>query len=429
MGGAATEISAGTTDLLIEGAHFDPVSVARTSRRHKLPSEAAKRFERGVDPLLQRVAVRRCAELITAYGGGEISEVLTDAGGGFAPVTITLPLDLPERVVGVAYTHDEVLGTLRELGCELGPVREQGGAQVVDATVPSWRPDLLVPVDLVEEVARLRGYDRIDSVLPAAPAGRGLTFGQRMRRRVADALADAGFVETLSYPFVGEAELDALGLPADDERRRAVRLVNPLAETQPSMRTSLLLTLLATARRNVSRGAGDLAVFEVGLVTVADAKPAPAPTGGVYPGDEVLAQIEAAVPSQPRHVAGVLAGRREPAGWWGPGRRCRPHRCRSRPCSWSREPSGRRSRSAPPTSCRGTRVAAPRCCSATRWSATPASCTRPWWRGWTCRRGRWPSRSTWTRWSRRCPTRRGRPCRCPPSRSPRRTWRSSSTRR
>ena len=320
MGGAATEISASTGDLLIEGAHFDPVSVARTSRRHKLPSEAAKRFERGVDPLLQRVAVRRCAELITAYGGGEISEVLTDAGGGFAPVTITLPLDLPERVVGVAYTHDEVLGTLRELGCELRPVREQGGAQVVDATVPSWRPDLLVPVDLVEEVARLRGYDRIDSVLPAAPAGRGLTFGQRMRRRVADALADAGFVETLSYPFVGDAELDALGLPADDERRRAVRLVNPLAETQPLMRTSLLLTLLATVRRNVSRGAGDLAVFEVGLVTVADAKQAPAPTGGVYPGDDVLAQIQAAVPSQPRHVAGVLTGRREPAGWWGPGR-------------------------------------------------------------------------------------------------------------
>lgn len=320
MGGAATEISAGTTDLLIEGAHFDPVTVARTSRRHKLPSEAAKRFERGVDPLLQRVAVRRCAELITTYGGGEISEVLTDAGGGFTSVTITLPLDLPERVVGVPYTQDDVLDTLRELGCELGPVRDQGGRLLVDATVPSWRPDLLVPVDLVEEVARLRGYDQIDSVLPAAPAGRGLTFGQRMRRRVADALADAGWVETLSYPFVGSAELDALGLAADDERRRAVRLVNPLAETQPLMRTALLETLLGTARRNVSRGAGDLAVFEVGLVTVADARPAPAPTGGSYPGDAVLAEIESAVPSQPRHVAGVLAGRREPAGWWGPGR-------------------------------------------------------------------------------------------------------------
>ncbi|MDO8107462.1 phenylalanine--tRNA ligase subunit beta [Isoptericola sp. b441] len=320
MGGAETEVSAATTDLLIEGAHFDPITVARTSRRHKLPSEAAKRFERGVDPQLQRVAVRRCAELITTYGGGEVTGELTDVGSPAEPVTITLPLDLPARVVGVPYTAEEVLGTLHDLGCELGPVRAHDGREVVDVTVPSWRPDLQVPVDLVEEVARLQGYDRIDSVLPAAPAGRGLTQGQRLRRRVADALADAGWVETLSYPFVGDAELDALGLPADDERRRAARLVNPLAENQPLMRTSLLLTVLSTARRNVSRGTGDVALYEIGLVTKSDGAAAPAPTGGTHPGDEVLARIEGAVPSQPRHVAGVVAGRREPAGWWGPGR-------------------------------------------------------------------------------------------------------------
>lgn len=318
MGGAETEVTAGTTDLLIEGAHFDPVTIARTSRRHKLPSEAARRFERGVDPALQRVAVRRCAELITRYGGGKVTELLTDAGAVPEPVVVELPLRLPTRVTGVAYTDDEVVGTLVALGCtDLG-----GGA--ADGTrrleVPTWRPDLAAPIDLVEEVVRLRGYDQVDSVLPAAPAGRGLTHGQRVRRRVADALADAGLVEVLSYPFVGAAELDALGLPADDERRHAMRLVNPLAETQPLMRTSLLLTLASTARRNASRGQTDLAVYEIGLVTKADAKAAPAPTGGVHPGAEVLATIEAAVPSQPRHVAGVLAGRREPAGWWGPGR-------------------------------------------------------------------------------------------------------------
>ncbi|MCV2393386.1 phenylalanine--tRNA ligase subunit beta [Actinotalea sp. M2MS4P-6] len=320
MGGAETEVTAVTTDLLIEGAHFDPITVARTSRRHKLPSEAAKRFERGVDPQLQRVAVRRCAELITTYGGGQITDELTDVGSPVEQVTITLPLDLPERVVGVAYTADEVLGTLRALGCGLGEVRAEGGRDVVDATVPSWRPDLQMPVDLVEEVARLTGYDRIGSVLPTAPAGRGFTHAQRMRRRVADALADAGLVETLSYPFVGAAEMDALGWPAEDPRRRTVRLVNPLAETQPELRTAVLLTLGQTARRNVSRGQSDLAIFEVGLVTVADGAAAEAPTGGVYPGDDVVAKIRAAVPTQPRHVAGVLAGRREPAGWWGAGR-------------------------------------------------------------------------------------------------------------
>ncbi len=358
MGGAETEISAATTDLLIEGAHFDPVSIARTSRRHKLPSEAAKRFERGVDPRLQRVAVRVCAELITTYGGGTIAEVVTDAGEPSTPVTITLPLGLPERVAGVTYTNDEVLGSLSDLGCELGPVRSEGGHDVVDATVPSWRPDLLVPVDLVEEVARLRGYDRIDSVLPAAPAGRGLTHAQRMRRRVADALADAGLVETLSYPFVGSAELDALGLPADDSRRRGVRLVNPLADTQPMMRTSLLLTLLGTARRNVSRGRADLATYEIGLVTTGAASVAPAPTGGAYPGDDVLAAIEAAVPAQPRHVAGVLAGRREPAGWWGAGRVGRSHRRDRGGSAGGASASASSSRCGRPTSCRGTRAGA-----------------------------------------------------------------------
>lgn len=320
MGGAASEVSSTTTDVLLEGAHFDPISIARSARRHKLPSEAARRFERGVDPALQRVAVRRAAELLTQYGGGVVEEALTDVGTPAAPATITFPLDLPARVAGVAYAHDEVLDVVRAIGCEVGPVAERDGAAVVEVVPPTWRPDLVVPVDLVEEVARLRGYDAIGSELPAAPAGRGLTLAQRRRRRLADALADAGLVETLSYPFVGEAELDAAGLPAGDELRRAVRLVNPLADTQPLLRTSLLLTLLGTARRNVARGMSDLAVFELGLVTVADASPAPAPTGGSLPATDVLAQIRAAVPSQPLHVAGVLAGRRERAGWWGQGR-------------------------------------------------------------------------------------------------------------
>ncbi len=100
-------------------------------------------------------------------------------------------------------------------------------------TPPSWRPDLTEPAELVEEVARLVGYDEIPSVLPAAPGGRGLTREQRVRRSVARALAEHGFVETLSYPFVGEGELDALRIPADDERRRALRLLNPLADDRP----------------------------------------------------------------------------------------------------------------------------------------------------------------------------------------------------
>jgi phenylalanyl-tRNA synthetase beta chain len=172
-------------------------------------------------------------------------------------------------------------------------------------------------------VARLRGYDAIPSVVPQAPAGRGLTPAQRARRAVAQALAGGGFVEVLSYPFVGTHQHDALALPADDVRRHAVRLLNPLSDEQPQMRTHLLVTLLETVRRNVGRGLTDLALVETGLVTrpVPGAPPAPQLPGGVLPTADELAALDAAVPPQPRHVAGVLTGLREPAGWWGPGRR------------------------------------------------------------------------------------------------------------
>lgn len=319
MGGGDSEVGAETTDLLIEAAHFDPVSVARTSRRHKLSSEAAKRFERGVDPQLPRVAVARVVELLVEHGGGVPDDVLTDVDRTSEPPTITLPVDLPGRLVGVPYTVDEVRDVLTQIGAEVS----DAGHDALAVRVPSWRPDLVVPVDLVEEVARLRGYDAIPSTLPVAPAGRGLTDGQRTRRSLARALAEAGFVEVLTYPFVSTEQLDAIALPEDDDRRRAARLVNPLAESQPYLRTNLLVTLLDAARRNVGRGLTDLAVFEIGLVTrpAADAPAAPRLPGGVRPADDELAALEAAVPAQPRRVAGVLAGAAEPAGWWGSGRR------------------------------------------------------------------------------------------------------------
>ncbi len=319
MGGGDTEVGSGTTDLLVEAAHFDPVTVARTARRHKLPSEAAKRFERGADPALPPVAVARAVALLVEHGGGVAEPQLTDVDHRVPVPPFELAVDLPARLVGVPYTPDEVRETLVAIGCDVTPARD--GVLLVQP--PTWRPDLTAGVDLVEEVARLRGYDAIPSTLPSAPAGTGLTAGQRARRSVARALAESGLVEVLSYPFVGADQLDVLGVPADDERRRAVRLVNPLSDEQPFLRTDLLITLLDTARRNVSRGATDVAVFELGLVTRAlpGAPAAPQLPGGVRPSDAELAALDAAVPPQPRHVAGVLAGLREPAGWWGSGRR------------------------------------------------------------------------------------------------------------
>ncbi len=314
MGGEASGVNDATTDVVIEAAHFDPITVARSSRRHKLSSEAAKRFERGVDPQLPRVAARRVAELLVRFGGGTIDPHVTDLDGTGVPSPVPFDPTLPARLVGVPYTADEVRSTLVQLGCVV--------ADDFLVTPPTWRPDLRAGVDLVEEVARLRGYDAIPSVLPAAPPGRGLTRAQRVRRAVADRLVAEGLVQVLSYPFVGAEQWDAMGLPADDPRRTAVRIVNPISEGQPFLRTDLLVSLLDTARRNVARGNPDVSVFESGLVVhpVPGSPAAPQLPGGVRPTDEQLAALAAAIPDQPRHVAGLLTGGRVRAGWWGLGR-------------------------------------------------------------------------------------------------------------
>ncbi|MFZ5870210.1 MAG: phenylalanine--tRNA ligase subunit beta, partial [Actinomycetota bacterium] len=263
MGGAETEVSGRTSDVLVEAAHFDPVTVARTARRHRLPSEASRRFERGVDDDLQAVAAELAVRLLVEHGGGTADPGVTDADQRPPRRSVRMPLHEPDRLVGRAYGVERVTELLEQVGCT---VAVEGDA--MDVTPPSWRPDLVQPADLVEEVARLDGYTEIGSVLPVAPPGRGLTPGQRLRRSVGRALAEAGFVEVLSYPFVGPERHDELGLEPDDPRRRALRLANPLSDEQPELRTSLLATLLDTLRRNVGRGASDVALFEVGSVTL-----------------------------------------------------------------------------------------------------------------------------------------------------------------
>jgi len=244
-----------------------------------------------------------------------------DAGLRIVERVVVMRLDLPTRIVGVEYPPDVVRGVLEQIGCTV--LDDTLRDDVVTVVVPSWRADLTAPIDLVEEVARLRGYDEIPSVLPAAPSGRGLTPSQRARRSVARSLAESGLVEVLTYPFVSPAIHDIFGLSADDPRRDAARLVNPLSDEQPELRTSLLATLVEAARTNVGRGVGDLGLFEIGLVTrpVPGAGAAGRPGIERRPSDQELAQLRAAVPPQPRRVAGLLAGHSEPAGWWGPGRR------------------------------------------------------------------------------------------------------------
>lgn len=327
MGGANTEIAdttahpetgevQGTTDVVIEAAHFDAISIARTARRHKLASEASKRFERGVDPEAAAAAAQRTVDLLVLLAGGSAGAGVTEIIAPSAPHTIAMPADHPDRVAGVTYGRETVVRRLQQIGCDVY------GQDELVVTVPSWRPDLGEPNDLAEEVIRLEGYENLPSTLPTPPSGRGLTERQRLHRRVGRALAGAGYVEALNYPFIGDAVLDALGLPADDERRRTVRLVNPLSDEEPALRTSLLPGLLTALRRNDGRGSHDLALFETGLVfrpTGHETVPVRLPVDR-RPTDEEVAALDAALPDQPRYAAVVLAGAREQAGWWGKGR-------------------------------------------------------------------------------------------------------------
>ncbi|WP_219417505.1 phenylalanine--tRNA ligase subunit beta [Pseudonocardia nigra] len=331
MGGATTEIAgpgdtvpggSGRIDVLIEAAHFDPAVIARAARRHKLPSEASRRFERIVDPQLPPIAAERAAQLLVEHGGGTIAAGRTDAGAAPAPATVRMPLELPDRVAGVTYPPGATVRRLTQVGCAVELVTGEDGRGQVVATPPSWRPDLAQPADLVEEVLRLEGLDVIPSVLPAAPAGTGLTAAQQRKRAVSRALAEAGYVEVLPFPFVDPAAWDALGLPEDDVRRRTVPVLNPLDAERPALTTTLLPGLLDALVRNRARGFGDVELYSVGQVVLPHAQPVPMPDPGVAdrPSDAEYAQIRAALPAQPVHVAAVLAGDREPSGWWGEGR-------------------------------------------------------------------------------------------------------------
>ncbi|MEO3747535.1 phenylalanine--tRNA ligase subunit beta [Plantactinospora sp. B5E13] len=332
MGGETSEVVVSTANVLFEAAHWDPVVVGRTARRHRLFSEAAKRWERGVDPALPLVALERAVTLLTTYAGGTVGAEVLDIDHTTAPARIVVDADLPARRVGVPYEPERVTALLERVGCTVahGDGRGAGnaggrhasGPPTLVVTPPTWRPDLTDPADLVEEVARLDGYDRVPSLLPLAPPGRGLTPTQRRRRTVSRALAENGYVEVLTHPFVAPELFDRLNLPADDSRRRAMRLANPLADTDPLMRTTLLGTLLGALRRNVGRGQRDLALYEIGLVFQPRPRTGPPPTMGVAhrPSDEEFQAADAVLPHQPWHVAAVLAGEVEPAGWWGQGR-------------------------------------------------------------------------------------------------------------
>ncbi len=323
MGAGTTEVRDSTTDVLLEAAVWDPAAVSRTQRRLHLYSEAGRRYERGVDPAVSVAALDRCAALLAEIADGTAEPTLTDWRGdppreNWSLPPVSMATNLPDRTAGVDYPEGTTRRRLIQIGADVTVDGER-----VTATPPSWRPDLRQPADLVEEVLRLEGLEIIPSVLPHAPAGRGLSAEQKRRRAIGKSLALNGYVEILPTPFLPAGIFDQWGLAQDDPRRTTTHVLNPLESDRPELATTLLPGLLESLARNISRGVVDAALFAIEQVV----EPTPEtraveliPTDR-RPTDDEIATLDASLPHQQQHVGVVLAGLREHAGPWGPGRR------------------------------------------------------------------------------------------------------------
>jgi phenylalanyl-tRNA synthetase beta chain len=265
MGGAETEVRASTTDVLIESAHFAPVRVRRSARRLGLRTEASYRFERGIDREGVARAADRAARLLAELAGGTVSRGRVEARGEPAKQVGEIVLDPahPGRLLGGAFSAETCVALLGRVGVQARLAADQK----LHCSVPSWRNDLEIAQDLIEEIARIHGYDALEATLPSAvlapvPVLPLRALGERAR----DALVALGLIEARFFPALFPEELDALRLPADHPLRRALRLANPIQGEGPLLCTTLLPGLLRAARRNLARQVDAVRLFEVARV-------------------------------------------------------------------------------------------------------------------------------------------------------------------
>jgi phenylalanyl-tRNA synthetase beta chain len=312
MGGQFSEISETTTEIAIEAVHFNPVCIAKNSRRHKLSSEASRRLERNVDQELAQIASARCVQLLTQYSSAV--HVETSVDGAPVPLpSITLDPAYISRLLGFEIADVKIFEILRTIGCTV----EEKSFKVTPAT---WRFDLVTPADLAEEVARMIGYDKIPSVLPPRPVHASLTPTQKRRRAVAAMLAARGLAEVQTFPFTNQETIDFMGFLG--ERASTYRIANPMSEEVPLLRVHLVPGLIEVAARNISRGAKDFAIFEMGSIFRSAQKliPAISPDLNSRPDQKTIDAIYASVPPQAFHVAGLLVGKTESEDWQGKAR-------------------------------------------------------------------------------------------------------------
>ena len=315
MGGLASEVTSQTTKIALEAAHFDPISIARNSRFHKLSSEASRRMERNTDPALTEIASARAAQLLIDLAGAKYLGS-SFAGLAIKPRKIKISVEKVCELVGAKYTLKQVKDALILIGCKV-----TGSGSIITIEVPTWRPDLSSTADFAEEIARLVGYDQIPLRLPTGKSGAKLSTMQNRKRQIALMLANQGYTEVINYPFVNQELVDALGFTGD--RAKSFELANPMSEDFPLLRTHLLPGLLTTLSRNINRGAKDLALFEIGSVfrNISPLGKVVLPTTERKPSQKVIDSIYSSVPNQMLFVAGVSCGEKYLSSWQGEGSR------------------------------------------------------------------------------------------------------------
>jgi phenylalanyl-tRNA synthetase beta chain len=296
MGGENSEVRPDTVDILLESAYFNPGAIRRTSKRLGLHTESSHRFERGADIDMVPLALDRAAALIVELAGGRLAQGMIDAyPKPFPKRTLTITAQRTSQLLGMEVDASEIQQVLNSIGLPSELILDRrDGALTVD--VPYFRPDIEREIDLVEEVARLLGYERIPVTLPVSTlCSQPLPRHLQLARLLRDRMAMAGFAEVINYSFVSSTSVDRLGLAADDPRRQNVPLLNPLSDDQAVMRTTLVPSLLETAARNIAYRTTDFALFEL--------RPVFSPLAGEE------------LPRESLRLTALLSGRREPIGW------------------------------------------------------------------------------------------------------------------
>jgi phenylalanyl-tRNA synthetase beta chain len=293
MGGLNSEIEESTTRVLLESAYFDPVSIRKTAKKLGLSTDASHRFERGVDPEGTLPAIDRAARLILETAGGTLIEgVVDERPKRVGPEPIDLSVAATAQLLGVDIDRETIGDLLRSIDFSVQPADDDR----LSVRPPSFRVDVSRPQDLMEEVARLYGYNRIPVTSPLMPAEAKVpSAALQLRHRVRELLTGFGFTEAVNYSFIQPSAPDRLRLPREDRRRRQVAIVNPLTEDQSVMRTSLLPGLLGDMGWNLARQVKDLKLFEVGKLFLAGE------------GDDL--------PDEPQMVAGLWTGNRTAPTW------------------------------------------------------------------------------------------------------------------